>query len=160
MAVDFNSKESMEEDFAAVRKVLDGKTTAFSVLEKKYKRLISSLIRRMVKDEDDVEDLTQETFIKSFNAMDTFQFGYSFSAWIYRIASNNCIDFLRKKRFQTVSLSQPLYEAEDDYFLQLEDPTYRPDTNFIANEKKAVINEAIEKLPGSYREIIKLRHEY
>ncbi|MFC2131567.1 sigma-70 family RNA polymerase sigma factor [Bacteroidota bacterium] len=156
---DLNNKESQEEDFEAVKRVLSGDNSAFRVLQNKYQRLIASLIRRMVKDEDDIQDLTQETFIKAYNAMDTFKFGYTFSAWIYRIASNNCIDFLRKKRFQTVSLSQPLYDDEDDYFLQVEDSTFRPDLEYISQEIKQAITHAIDKLPENYREIIKLRHE-
>lgn len=157
---DLNDKENQEEDFEAVKRVLGGDTSAFRILQNKYKRLISSLIRRMVRDEDDIEDLTQETFIKAFNALNTFQFGYSFSAWIYRIASNNCIDFLRKKRFQHVSLSQPLNNEDDDYFIQIEDSSHRPDLQYIAKERKNALNKAIRTLPENYQEIIKLRHEY
>jgi len=152
---DINSIESRAEDSDAVKKCLNGDNFYFRVLEKKYKKLIASLIRRMIKDEEDVLDLTQETFIKAYNALDTFQEGYSFSSWIYRIASNNCIDFLRKKRFQTVSLDQPLFDSDDD----VEDVTSRPDNNYLAEERREIINKAIEELPDSYKEIIKLRHE-
>jgi RNA polymerase sigma factor (sigma-70 family) len=155
-----NNQESMEEDFATVRKLLAGDNSAFSNLGKKYKRYVSYLIRKMVQNEEDVEDLTQETFIKAYNAMDTFQFCYSFSSWIYKIASNNCIDFLRKKRFPTVSLSQPIFEEEDDYFLQIEDNGKQPDVEFLAKERQKAVRAAIEKLPENYREIIKLRHEH
>ncbi|MFH1051716.1 MAG: sigma-70 family RNA polymerase sigma factor [bacterium] len=158
--LDLNSQANLEEDFQAVKSVLNGDGYAFTLLQNKYKKLISSLIRRMVKDEDDVEDLTQETFIKAYNALDTFQFGFAFSAWIYRIASNNCIDFLRKKRFQTVSLNQPVFDDDDDQFIQIEDTAARPDTEYINKEKFDILNEAIAKLPENYREIIKLRHEY
>jgi len=150
----------MEEDFEAVRSVLAGDGHAFTLLQNKYKKLISTLIRKMVKDEDDVDDLIQETFIKAYNALETFQFGFAFSAWIYRIASNNCIDFLRKKRFQTVSINQPVFDEEDDQYIQIEDTTARPDTEYLNKEKREIINEAIDKLPENYREIIKLRHEY
>ncbi len=159
--LDLNSKANLEEDFEAVKRVLGGDGHSFTLLQNKYKKLISSLIRRMVKDEDDIEDLTQETFIKAYNALDTFQFGFAFSAWIYRIASNNCIDFLRKKRFQTISLNQPVFDDDDDdQYIQIEDTSARPDTEYLNKEKREIINEAIEKLPENYREIIKLRHEY
>jgi len=158
--LDLNSKANMEEDFEAVKRVLSGDRNAFTLLQNKYKKLISNLIRKMVKDEDDIDDLTQETFIKAYNALDTFQFGFAFSAWIYRIASNNCIDFLRKKRFQTVSLSQPVFDEDDDQYIQIEDTSARPDTEFLNKEKRDIINHAIDKLPENYREIIKLRHEF
>jgi RNA polymerase sigma-70 factor (ECF subfamily) len=156
---DINSIESRAEDSDAVKKCLNGDNFYFRVLEKKYKKLIASLIRRMIKDEEDVLDLTQETFIKAYNALDTFQEGYSFSSWIYRIASNNCIDFLRKKRFQTVSLDQPLFDSDDDNYFDVEDVTSRPDTNYLAEERREIINKAIDELPESFKAIIKLRHE-
>lgn len=154
-----NSQESQDEDFAAVKRILDGDKSAYAILQNKYQRIIASLIRRMVKDEDDVDDLTQETFIKAYNALTSFQFGYSFSAWIYKIASNNCIDFLRKKRFQTVSLSQPIAGGEEDQFLEIEDNSYVPGQDVMDFEKSSALLAAIEKLPENYREIIKLRHQ-
>jgi RNA polymerase sigma factor (sigma-70 family) len=154
-----SDKNSMEEDFSNVRAVLSGDKSAFKPLQKKYRRIISSLIRRMIRNEDDVQDLTQETFIKAYNALDTFQFGYAFSSWIYRIASNTCIDFLRKKRFPTISLSQPISGDDEDMVFEIEDNTYVPDIEYINKERRKAIFEAIEKLPENYKEIIKLRHE-
>jgi RNA polymerase sigma-70 factor (ECF subfamily) len=156
---DINSIESRAEDSNTVKKCLAGDTSSFRILEKKYKKLIASLIRRMIKDEEDVLDLAQETFIKAYNALETFQDGYSFSSWIYRIASNNCIDFLRKKRFLTVSLDQPLFDDKDDTYFDVEDKTSRPDINYLAEERKKIIDDAIDELPENYKEIIKLRHE-
>lgn len=148
------------EDIAAVKAILDdGKKDAFAILQNKYQKIIASLIRKMVKDEDDIDDLTQETFIKVFNALHTYQAQYSFSSWIYRIASNTCIDYLRKKRFPTISLSKPLENIEDDIFFEIEDNTYLPDKNVLNDEKMKVLNDAIAQLPENYREIIKLRHE-
>ncbi len=153
------NKQNQEEDFQAIREVLDGNHAAFDFLQKKYKRIIASLIRKMVQNEDDVDDLTQESFIKAFNALSTFQFGYSFSAWLYRIASNTCIDFLRKKRFPTISIDKPIGNSEDNHFFEIEDKTYMPDDSVMSEEKLAALREAIDNLPENYREIIKLRHE-
>jgi RNA polymerase sigma-70 factor, ECF subfamily len=154
-----NSPESREKDLEAVKRVLAGDSSAFQLLQDKYTRIIVALVRKMVRNEDDVEDLAQETFIKAYKALKTFQPGYSFSAWIYRIASNTCIDFLRKKRFLTVSLSQPLGNSEDDYFFEIEDKSYVPDLGVLAEERKKALKLAIDNLPDNYREIIKLRHE-
>lgn len=148
-----------EEDFAAIRAVLDGNKSAFIVIQKKYKKLIFSLVRRMIKNEDDVEDLVQETFIKAYNALPNFHYGFSFSSWLYRIASNNCIDFLRKKRFPTISLSQPINRNDEDSQLEIEDSTFMPDIDILAQERKKVLSDAISDLPENYRRIIRLRHE-
>lgn len=160
MAVNNNIKspESQEEDFDAVRRVLKGDSSGFEILQKKYTRIISSLIRRMIRNEEDVRDLTQDTFIKAYNALSSFQFGYSFSSWIYKIASNTCIDFLRKKRLAQVSLNQR-NNSEEEYEIEIEDKEYMPDLNVMTEEKLKALREAIENLPENYREIIKLRHE-
>jgi RNA polymerase sigma-70 factor (ECF subfamily) len=158
MAKKKNNKTN-EDDFYAIKQVLDGNLASFEFLQKKYSRIVAALIRRMVKNEDDVDDLTQETFIKAFKALKTFQFGYSFSAWLYRIASNTCIDFLRKKRFKTISINQPLGHSEDEQYLEIKDDTYKPDLKVLHDEKIAALKQAIEDLPDNYRKIVKLRHE-
>jgi RNA polymerase sigma-70 factor (ECF subfamily) len=148
-----------DEDYNIILRILDGETADFEILQKKYKRVISSLIRRMIKDEDDIDDLTQETFIKTYNALDKFQHGFSFSSWIYRIASNTCIDFLRKKRFNFVYIDQPINNNEEEQFIEIEDSSYQPDKEYLINERKNILKNAIDTLPENYREIIKMRHE-
>jgi len=156
---DIKSQESQQEDFDAIRRAIDGESGAYTFLQKKYKKIVLTLIRRMIKDEDDVDDLVQETFIKAFSALNTFQYGYSFSSWIYRIASNNCIDFLRKKRFTMVSISSQYDDSDEDHEIEIKDNSYQPDINLMHDEKKQLLLDAIEKLPENYREIIKMRHE-
>lgn len=156
-----NSAKRNLEDIAVVERILiAGEKSAFSFIQNRYSKLIASLIRKMIKDEDDVDDLTQETFIKAFNALGAFNKDYSFSAWICRIASNSCIDFLRKKRFPTISLSRPLESSsEDDVYFEIEDNSYIPDKSVLSEEKIKAMNDAIAELPENYREIIRLRHE-
>jgi len=155
--IDFKKNE---EDRNAVRKILnDGDHSYFTFLQNKYYKIIASLIRRMIKDEDDVEDLTQETFIKAYSALNTYRFEYAFSSWIYRIASNNCIDFLRKKRFPMISIDKPIDYSDDDLYFEIEDKTTIPDLNIMSEEKRKIIEDSINCLTENYREIIKLRHE-
>lgn len=154
-----NNDKINEIEFEYVRKVLEGDTHSFQYLQKKYYKLILNLIRKMIKDEDDVDDLTQETFIKAYKALSSFQFGFSFSAWLYRIASNTCIDFLRKKRFPTISLSQTVAGNDEEYEIEIEDQTYIPDLNVMNEERRAALYKAIDSLPENYKIIIKLRHE-
>ena len=155
-----NQKKSQEQDIKAVEKVLAGNSSAYDILQKKYRRLISSLIRRMIKDEEDVLDLTQETFIKAYNGLDKYQSAYSFSSWLFKIASNTCIDFLRKKRLSSVSLSQTFINdsGEETDEVELKDDSYVPDLNLLMQERKQTLLDAINSLPENYRLIIKMRH--
>lgn len=155
---DIRTEKSKQEDIAVISSILAGDKSQFRILEKKYRKIIITLIRKMIKNEDDVADLVQETFIKAYNALDKFQFGFSFSSWLYKIASNTCIDFMRKRRFQTVSLDQPITKDEDHY-MEIKDNSYNPDINFDAEERKKALIKAIESLPENYKKIIKLRHE-
>ncbi|MFP4527093.1 MAG: RNA polymerase sigma factor [Candidatus Kapaibacterium sp.] len=153
------NKNGKQEDFEAIERVLAGDESAYDILQKKYRRIIAALIRRMVRDEDDVDDLVQESFIKAFGALPKFQFNYSFSAWLYRIASNTCIDFLRRKRFKTISINNPVKSSDEEMEYEIEDNSYIPDYDVMHEERRRAIAGAIESLPENYRVIIKLRHE-
>ncbi len=147
-----------KEDIEIIKKILNGNTDLFAILEKKYSRIISSLIRRMVKDEDDVSDLTQETLIKAYRALHTFQFNFSFSSWLFKIASNTTIDFLRKKRFNMTPLYKKENNSEEEEIIEIKDLSYSPDSNLVTHEKRELLLKAISELPENYKEIIKLRH--
>ena len=150
---------NQEEDLALVNDVLNGKEHSFGVLQNKYKKLLGSAIRKMVKDEDDIDDLVQESFIKAFRALNSYQSNFLFASWIYRIASNTCIDFLRKKRFATFSIDKPISNSDDDLSFEIEDNSFHPEFDILSSERKTILNNAIEELPDNYREIIKLRHD-
>jgi RNA polymerase sigma-70 factor (ECF subfamily) len=114
----------------------------------------------MIRDEDDIDDLTQETFIKAYKALSSFKEGFSFSSWIYRIASNTCIDFMRRKRFNFVSIDQPITKAGDDeQYIDIEDQDNTPELAYMLNERKRAVEDAIDGLPDNYKVIIKMRHE-
>ncbi len=151
-------KISREEDADAIRRVLAGNKNAYTFLQNKYKNIINAIVRKVIRDEDDVDDLTQETFIKAYNALENFNFNYAFSSWLYKIASNACIDFLRKKRYYTISLSRPLDASKSDYVFEVEDVSNLPDVQLMGDEKTNAIQKAINDLPDKYREIIQLRH--
>ncbi len=147
------------DDFDIVDRINKGDTELFGILQKRYFNQIKVVIRRMIQNEDDVEDLAQETFIKAFNALERFQPGYPFAAWLYRIASNTCIDFLRKRRFNTISISQSVSNDEDELYIQIEDTSSKADDQMLVEERSTIIRNAIESLPEKYRLIINLRHE-
>lgn len=113
----------------------------------------------MIRNEEDVQDLVQETFIKVFKSLDKYQSNYSFSSWLYKLASNHCIDFLRKKRLSTISLNYHNAKSGDEQEIEIEDNSNLPDSDILAFEKKEILKKAISKLPENFQLIIKLRHE-
>lgn len=151
-----NNNEISDNDI--IKNILDGSKEQFGILQKRYKRVIGNLIKKMIRDEDDVDDLIQETFIKAYNALPSFQFSYSFSSWVYRIASNTCIDFIRKKKFNFVYIDEHTGDDDSPVF-EIKDTSYQPDLEYNNNERRKMLNEAIDNLPENYRVIIKLRHE-
>ena len=94
-----NKSASKLEDYDLIGRAIKGNQSAYDRLMKKYYKLVNNLIYRMIYNKEDVEDLTQEAFIKAFNSLEKFDHQFAFSTWLYKIASNNCIDYLRKKKF-------------------------------------------------------------
>jgi RNA polymerase sigma-70 factor (ECF subfamily) len=124
----------------------------------KYHDPIFSFIWKMIHDRSQVEDLTQEAFIKAFASLKNFNEEYAFSTWLYKIATNNCIDYIRKRKLPTYSIDKPISSRDGEYFVELPDQTYAADRNIIAAQRSALLSNAIQKLPDKYRRVIQLRH--
>ncbi len=146
-------------DIDIVKRALDGEQDAYNILLKKYRGAIYSLVYKMVKNREEAEDLVQETFIKAFSALGTFNAQYAFSTWLFKIASNNCIDFLRKKRLQTMSIDKPTEAKDGPITKELPDPIINPEAELIDTERKSIIEIAIDSLPSKYRIAILMRHK-
>jgi RNA polymerase sigma factor (sigma-70 family) len=151
--------ESTKEDHSLIRKALVGEQDAFSRLMEKYKDSVCNVIYRIIHDKDEVEDLLQETFIKAFASLNSFNEQYSFSTWLYKIATNNCIDFLRKKKLRTFSIDRTINYEGGEATYEIPDTNYEADRNLLAEQRKNTIQEAIDSLPEKYRMVIVLRHQ-
>lgn len=147
-----------ETDSELIRRARDGDSKAYDILLNKYKASVSNLIFRMVRDVQETEDLTQEAFIKAFNSLAQFNEEYAFSTWLYKIATNNCIDFFRKRKLQTYSLDKPLQYKDSEIQQEYPDPDLNPEKTVLAGERSRIIREAIETLPEKYYTAIVLRH--
>lgn len=148
------------EDIELIDKALKGNQPAYDRLMKKYFKLIQNLIQRMIYNKDDVDDLTQEAFIKAFNSLEKFDKEYAFSTWLYKIATNNCIDYLRKKKLSTFSIDKEINSDEDVIYFEIPDEDYKPDKQLIDSQKTKIIQEAIDTLPDKYKKVILLRHRF
>ncbi|HEX9614918.1 MAG TPA: sigma-70 family RNA polymerase sigma factor [Bacteroidota bacterium] len=151
--------ESKNEDTSLIQQALTGDQSAFTRLRQKYHEAIYNLIYRMIREKDEVADLTQEAFIKAFASLSTFNDEYAFSTWLYKIATNNCIDHIRRKKLQTFSIDKPIESKESDFSFELPDSTYEPDQDMIARQRKKLLDDAINSLPAKYRQVILMRHQ-
>lgn len=132
---------------------------AFVKLTKKYRKTVYYMLLRMVKNADDAEDLTQDAFAKAFNSIGKFDAKYAFSTWLFRIATNNCIDFIRKKRVQTVSIDTPFNGDEDDGLLiDIKDPSPDPNGLMLKDQRKEYLQLALARVPFKYRQLLELRY--
>ncbi len=120
-AIEQRRLESREEDSALIKRAIAGDQKAFRRLRLKYHDSIFKLISRMIRNSEEVEDLTQEAFIKAFTSLASFDEEYAFSTWLYKIATNNSIDHIRKKKLQTFSINKPIESEESDYSFELAD---------------------------------------
>ncbi|MEW6367250.1 MAG: sigma-70 family RNA polymerase sigma factor [Acidobacteriota bacterium] len=150
------SRGANESDQDLVVRVLRGRKDAFGVIVQRYQRAIVNFTCRMVHDYETALDLSQEIFTKAYNSLDTYKPGYKFSTWLYRIATNHVIDFLRKKEPQWISIDQPGDEGDRPMEIPVERSHGIEQMAF--EEKREKIEAAIQKLPPSYRRLIVLRH--
>lgn len=153
------NSESRQEDFRVIREAVSGSQDAYKFLMKKYHDPIYNLIFKMIHDKSDVEDLTQEAFIKAFNSLPSFNFEFAFSTWLYKIATNNSIDYLRKKKIKTFSINKPIETKDGEVEYEIPDSTFVPDQPVIFNQKRNIIQDAIDTLPEKYQTVIIMRHQ-
>lgn len=153
-----NASESSLEDDVLVKKAKGGDEQAYKKLVDKYERALYFHILKMVKDREQVEDLVQEAFVKAFDNLNTYSNSYAFSTWLYRIATNNTIDYLRKKKLKTLSIDKPMKTKDGEMEMQLPDESASTDRGIIKKQRKQIVQNAIDDLPEKYRKVIELRH--
>ena len=133
-------------DNQVVKEVLTGNIQAFGIIIKKYQNPIFNLAMRMVKDYDDAKDITQNTFIKAYNKLTSFDNDQVFFSWIYRIAVNESLNSIKSKKS---------FNYLDDEKFSISDS---PDDSFVRNELYKSVNDAILELSPEYRTVIILKH--
>jgi RNA polymerase sigma-70 factor (ECF subfamily) len=139
-----------------------GREAAYRELIRRYERPIFALLFRMVRDRELAEDLSQETFIKALNAIESYRPEFKFSSWIFKIANNAAIDHLRRRELDTLSLDGSPHaetpEAMQATALQIGARQESPLDAVEAKELGGAIEQAIGRLRPEYRSCILLRH--
>ncbi|MFT4545755.1 MAG: RNA polymerase sigma factor (sigma-70 family) [Bacteroidia bacterium] len=147
-------------DYRLVRAAIDsGDQKAYAQLMERYRDSIYFMLLKMVNNRDDADDLTIEAFGKAFNKLHQYTPNYAFSTWLFKIASNNCIDFIRKKKKNLLSLDKPL-EGSDGGTMTMDVPsgTLNPEEAYIREQKKILMHGVVEKLKPRYRTLVELRY--
>ena len=148
-----------KDDVELVRRAKQGDSKAYDQLTILYKDVVYSIVYRMVRNRQEAEDLTQEAFLKAYNSIVSFNEEYAFSTWLFKIATNNCIDFFRKRKLKTYSMDETVRYKDDEIQQEYADPEPDVEDDLVADERTQIIRKAISELPAKYRIVIELRHQ-
>jgi RNA polymerase sigma factor (sigma-70 family) len=135
-----------------------GDQDAYTELVRLYQSQVYAVCLKMSRNPETARDLAQDTFMKAFGALATFDRSYTFSTWLYKIARNACIDHFRRARLETFSLDAPMRTREGEMEREFASPIQSPERYLLLKERGRLILEAIDSLPEKYREVIHLRH--
>jgi RNA polymerase sigma-70 factor (ECF subfamily) len=150
-------EQARQEDAVLVRETLEGNQLSFQLLVERYQDRIFGLVRHYTRSAVELEDLVQDTFIKAFHRLDTFQHQASFSTWLYRIAVNTCLDFLKRRgRNPTIAVEDPdLCHAGGAG--RPERDLCAPEARLEREEIARITQEALDELPEIFRTVLVLR---
>jgi RNA polymerase sigma-70 factor (ECF subfamily) len=148
------------EDFRLIDEAVNHKDEqAFAKLMQRYKRPVYHMILKMVRNVDDAEDLTIESFAKAFRSLHRFKKDFTFSTWLFRIATNNTIDYIRKKKLNTLSISNTFTDSDgDSVSIDVEDENLNPQEETIRSQKEELMQVFVDKLPPKYQKLVRLRY--
>jgi RNA polymerase sigma-70 factor (ECF subfamily) len=157
MEVSPNLSDKAQHDFLLVQKAREGDQKAYAELLGRYRDAIYFMLLKMVNNPSDAEDLTIEAFGKAFKNIGQYTPNFAFSTWLFKIATNNCIDFIRKKRAATISLDQSNDDPETTT-VTIQSDTPDPEAHMINSQKVKLLREVVNKLKPRYRTLVELRY--
>ena len=148
-----------KQDLELVEAARLGKQSAYAELMDRYRDSIYFMMLKMVRNSDDADDLTIEAFGKAFSRLDQYSPSFAFSTWLYKIASNNSIDFIRKKRIQVTSMDSG-YTNDDGDRIQIDakSTTMNPEETVIYGQKVVHMRMLVSKLKPRYRVLVEKRY--
>jgi len=159
MEINSNLSIKAQKDVELVGLAKKGDQQSYAELMGRYRDAIYFMLLKMVNSPVDAEDLTIEAFGKAFKNIEQYTPNYAFSTWLFKIATNNCIDFIRKKRGSHISLDQSV-DGEDSLspsaMIQADSPD--PEANMINQQKIKMMRDVVTKLKPRYRNLVELRY--
>jgi RNA polymerase sigma-70 factor (ECF subfamily) len=157
MEINPNFSANARKDLELVESAKRGNQKSYAELMGRYKDSIYFTALKMINNKDDAMDITVETFGRAFKNLDKYNTSYSFSTWLFRIATNNCIDFLRKKKLQIISINE-IGEGNGDEEFQIRSDALNAEEKSIKEQNNELLKNIIEKLPSRYRILISMRY--
>lgn len=146
-------------DLRLVERALSGDQSAYGELMDIYRESVHFMMSKMVHSQDDVADLTMEAFGKAFNRLRQYSPDFAFSTWLFKIASNNAIDFVRKKRIQLTSIHAGFTNKDGDTVeIEPKSGDKNPAEVTICTQKAELLRETVKKLRPRYRDLIEKRY--
>ncbi len=157
MEINQGLSDNAKNDLILVEEAKKGNEKAYAGLMNRYRDSIYYMLLKMVNNPSDAEDLTIEAFGKAFRSIDTYTPRFAFSTWLFMIATNNCIDFIRKKQSSPIPLDQ-WQDSSDNLTVNIQSDLPDPEETLINDQKIAILRKIVNQLKSPYREIIELRY--
>lgn len=142
-----------------IRRCLSGEERAHRELMTRYERPVFSVALRMLRQREDAEDVTQETFVRMFRALDRYDPSRPFSAWLFTITSRLCIDLLRRRKIRPVPLVRHEAGSSEETTVDLPDTSPGPEVLTQHVEEERRVKDLIDALPPHYRIVVVMRHQ-
>ncbi|SFT87582.1 RNA polymerase sigma-70 factor, ECF subfamily [Lishizhenia tianjinensis] len=159
MEVGNNLSEKGQVDLQLVEMAKKGNQNAYAQLMDRYREPVYYMLLKMIKNSDDAEDLTIEAFGKAFNRLEQYSPSYAFSTWLFKIASNNCIDFIRKKRVKVTSMDHAYSNQDGESVgMDFESEGLDPEEEIMRKQKVKMMRQVVRKLKPRYRDLIEKRY--
>ncbi|HLN20095.1 MAG TPA: sigma-70 family RNA polymerase sigma factor [Bacteroidales bacterium] len=149
--------DKAKNDLVLVEQAKKGDEKAFANLMNRYRDSIYFMLLKMVNNPFDAEDLTIEAFGKAFRNLESYTPKYAFSTWLFKIATNNCVDFIRKKQLSPSALDQT-QENLDNATVNIQSDLPDPEEALINSQRINELKEIISQLKPRYRKLIDLRY--
>ncbi len=152
--------EKAKRDYALVCRAREqGDQRAYADLMRMYKEPIYLMLLKMTNNPTEADDLTIEAFGKAFSSLHLYTPTHAFSTWLFSIATNNCVDFIRKKRLQTIYLDDIRTSAGDDaYEYPIASEAHNPEESIIHQQRVQILREVVRQLKPRYRRLVELRY--
>ena len=152
--------DKAKKDYQLVLRALNDKDQrAYTEIMGRYKDSVYFMLLKMVNNSDDAEDLTIETFSKAFKRLDQYSPQFAFSTWLFKIASNHSIDFIRKNRIKAVSIDQGYSNADgESYVIPVKEDSLDPEESMQKDERVQRMRDVVEKLKPRYKRLVELRY--
>ena len=157
MEIGNDLSEKAKNDLLLVEQARSGNEKAFAALLNRYRDSIYFMLLKMVNNASDAEDLTIEAFGKAFRSLESYTPNFAFSTWLFKIATNNCIDFIRKKQSSPSIIDQGSDEM-DSYTVNIQSDMPDPEEALISRQKFAQLREVVNQLKPRYKSLIELRY--